>query len=389
VGNTQQRITSKIGLGATAALALALALTIPSAQAQTFIDLYNFTGSGGSSPQAQLLRDTAGNLYGAARRGGSSNAGVVFKLDKSGTETVLYTFSGGADGKFPSSGLIRDAKGNFYGTTREGGTSTYGTVYKLTAQGVETVLHSFAGTDGCFPSGGLVMDANENLYGVTPECGASGEGLVFRLGKNGKETILHSFAGGTTDGAYPYYTSVLMDGKGNLYGVTFIGGATNNGVLYKLAKSGKLTLLHSFAGGATDGCFPYGTPALDQLGNLVGTTQQCGASNHGIVYKLGKNGKETLLHNFAGGATDGSYPLSGVTMDTKGNLYGDTQLGGASNLGAVYELKKSKLTLLHSFAGSDGSSPLGDVLRDAKGNLYGTASAGGTGSVGTVWEITR
>ena len=396
MSNPRQRIHSKIrqrAVRSTLTLAVVLllgAVTILSAHAQTFTDLYNFTGSTGAFPQAGLVRDAAGNLYGATRRGGSSNSGVIFKVDSSGTETVLYVFTGGTDGKFPYGNLIRDAKGNLYGTTREGGTSTYGTVFKLDPKGVETVLYSFGGgADGCFPSGGLVSDAMGNFYGVTPECGASGDGTVFELDKGGKETILHNFAGGTTDGAYPYYTGLLRDAKGNLYGVTFIGGITNNGVLYKLSKSGILTLLHSFAGGTSDGCFPYGTPAMDKRGNLVGTTQQCGASNFGTVYKVSKSGKETVRYNFAGATSDGAYPLAGVIWDKQGNLYGDTELGGASNLGTVYELTKGTITLLHSFSGSDGSHSIGGLIRDAKGTLYGTASQGGTGNAGTVWQITK
>jgi uncharacterized repeat protein (TIGR03803 family) len=396
VSNPRQRIHSTIrqrAVRSTLTIAVVLllgAVTIPSAHAQSFTDLYNFTGSTGAFPQAGLVRDAARNLYGATRRGGSSNSGVIFKVDTSGTETVLYVFTGGKDGKFPYGNLIRDAKGNLYGTTREGGASTYGTVFKLDPNGVETVLYSFGGgADGCFPSGGLVAGAKGNFYGVTPECGAFGVGTVFELGKGGKETILHNFAGGTTDGAYPYYTGLLRDAKGNLYGVTFIGGTTNNGVLYKLNRSGILTLLHSFAGGTSDGCFPYGTPVMDKVGNLVGTTQQCGASNFGTVYKVSKSGKETVRYNFAGAMSDGAYPLAGVILDTQGNLYGDTELGGASNLGAVYELTKGTITLLHSFSGSDGSHSIGGLIRDAKGTLYGTASQGGTGNAGTVWRITK
>jgi uncharacterized repeat protein (TIGR03803 family) len=398
VSNPQQRIQSKIRQrAASSTLMLAVmfllgGVTIPSAQAQTFTDLFNFTGkTTGAFPQAGLVRDAAGNLYGATRRGGVLNFGVIFKVDTSGAETVLFNFSGGTDGKFPHGNLILDTKGNLYGTTREGGASTYGTVFKLDKNGVETVLYSFTGgADGCFPSGGLVTDAKGNFYGVTPECGASGVGTVFKVTKGGKETILHNFAGGTTDGAYPYYTSLLRDTKSNLYGVTFIGGTSNNGVLYRLNKRGTLTVLHSFAGGTTDGCFPYGTPTMDKVGNLFGTTQQCGASNSGTVYKVSKSGKETVRHNFAGGTTDGAYPLAGVISDTKGNLYGDTELGGASNLGTAYELKtKGTITLLHSFSTPDGTNPLGVLIRDAKGNLYGTTSKGGSGNAGTVWQITK
>jgi uncharacterized repeat protein (TIGR03803 family) len=398
VSNPHQRIHSKICRRAACfALTLALILllatvAVPSAQAQTFTDLFNFTGSTtGASPEAGLVRDAAGNLYGATRRGGVLNDGVIFKLNTSGVETVIFNFSGGTDGKFPHGSLILDAKGNLYGTTREGGASTYGTVFKMSPNGVETVLYSFAGgADGCFPSGGLVADAKGNLYGVTGQCGASGVGTVFKVSKSGKETILHSFAGGTTDGAYPYYTSLLIDAKGILYGVTFIGGTSNNGVLYRLNKRGTLTVLHSFAGGTTDGCFAYGTPIMDKIGNLLGTTQQCGASNFGTVYKVSRSGKETIRHNFAGGTTDGAYPLAGVILDANGILYGDTELGGASNLGAAFKLKPNgKVILLHSFSGSDGSHPLGVLIQDANGNLYATASQGGTSNAGDVWQITK
>ncbi len=260
----------------------------------------------------------------------------------------------------------------------------------MTENGTETVLHSFAGgtSDGCYPHGSLLMDSEGNLYGTTDECGTSGLGTVFKVSKTGKETVLHSFAGGTTDGDYPFYAGLLMDTEGNLYGNTYYGGASNEGVVYKLSKKGTLTVLHSFAGG-TDGCYPYGTPIMDSRGNLYGTTEHCGASSVGIVWKVSKKGTETVLHSFTGGSSDGEYPVAGVIMDAKGNLYGDTASGGASSLGTVYELnKKGTITLLHSFAGSDGEYPDGNLIRDAKGDLFGTASVGGTDGYGTVWKLT-
>jgi len=182
---------------------------------------------------------------------------------------------------------------------------------------------------------------------------------------------------------------LLMDAKGNLYGVTAQGGASNKGVVFKLSKNGRLTVLHSFVGGKADGCYPYGTPAMDAKGNLYGTTYMCGTANAGVVWKVGAKGTENVLHNFAGGSSDGAYPYAGVIMDAKGNFYGDTAYGGSSGDGTVYELnKKGKLTLLHSFAGSDGESPIGGLIRDAKGNLYGTAYEGGSDLYGTVWKLT-
>ncbi len=382
---------------ASAALTLAVVLALGvvatrSAQAQTFTDLYNFTGSSdGGNPWAGVVQDAKGNLYGTTYYYGSSNFGVVFEVDTNGTETVLYSFTGANDGGFPFAPLIQDAKGNFYGTTAYGGANNQGTVFEVNTKGTETVLYNFGGgtTDGCHPYGGLLRDKAGNFYGTTEECGSSGYGTVFEVSKSGKETVLHSFAGAPSDGKYPLYTSLLMDAKGNLYGVTEEGGASSYGLVYQLSKKRKLTVLHSFAG-ATDGCYPLGTPAMDKTGNLYGTAGSCGADNDGIVWKVSKEGTETLLHTFGGEPSDGAYPYSAVIMDAKGNLYGDTEKGGANDQGTVYKLnKKGTITLLHSFlSSSDGGNPVGGLIRDAKHTLYGTAEDGGSYGYGTVWKLT-
>jgi uncharacterized repeat protein (TIGR03803 family) len=403
MANSKQRCTwitrgSVRAAGAALTLAVALVLgvvTTPSAQAQTFTTLYNFTGSSdGASPYGSLVRDSTGNLYGTTEAGGVG-FGVVFKLSKNGKETVLYTFTGGSDGANPFVGLVRDTAGNLYGTTANGGASGYGTVFKVSKNGKETVLYSFmAGTDGCYPYGGLLRDNAGNLYGTTEVCGASGVGTVFKVSKSGKETILHSFAG-PPDGEFPSFTSLLMDTTGNLYGVAEQGGTYNQGVAYKLSKGGKFTVLYSFAGGTSDGCNVFGTPAMDNEGNLYGTANACGSSHVGIVWKVNTKGKETVLHTFSGGASDGAEPIAGLIMDAKGNLYGDTYQGGTANLGTAYKLnKKGTLTVLHSFTGSDGDYPYSGLIRDAKGTLYGTTLYGGSGTgcqngCGTVWTITK
>ena len=392
--------------GASVALASVVVLVLgagaQSAQAQTYKLLYSFHGWDGTNPQAGLVRDTAGNLYGTAQWGGTYDNGTVYELNKKGVLTMLYSFcpngDGCTDGAIPVGGLIRDTQGTLYGTTAGGGLSNYGVVFKLDTSGTETVLYSFAGstTDGCIPHGNLLRDKTGNLYGTAGYCGAFGYGTVFKLATTGTETVLHSFTG--SDGANPL-SSLIMDKKGNFYGATAFGGDLNCydggvgrgcGVVYKLSKSGTLTVLHSFAGGTTDGCYPDGTPAMDKNSNLYGTTEVCGASNSGIVWQLSKKGTETVLHNFAGGSSDGAYPLAGVILDAKGHLYGDTEGGGSSSDGTVYEVSKNrKLTLLHSFVGSDGSYPFGDVIRDAKGNLYGTTNTGGNPpQIGTVWKLT-
>ncbi len=395
--NAFQERLSKIRRGATsAALTLVIALVLgvvasQPAQAQTFTVLYNFPGSSdGATPYGALVQDRASNLYGTTVTGGGPGVGVVFKLDSSGKETVLHTFAGPPDGVYPFAGLLRDKSGNLYGTTEEGGASAYGMVFKVDTSGNETVLYSFAGgtTDGCYPFGGLIQDKSGNLYGTTELCGAFGYGTVFKLNKKGKETVLHSFAGGASDGQYPLYTSLLMDTQGRLYGVTQNGGAPGAGVLYKLSKGGDLTLLHSFAGGARDGCFPLGAPVMDKAGDFYGTSEACGSSNLGTVWKVNKKGTETILHSFAGGSSDGEYPLAGVILDPKGNMYGNTEEGGSAGEGTVYKLSKGgTLTLLHGFTGSDGEFPIGGLLRSAKGVLYGTTASGGASYEGTVWSI--
>jgi len=202
---------------------------------------------------------------------------------------------------------------------------------------------------------------------------------------NGTESVLHSFTG--SDGAYPTYTSLLIDKQGNLYGVTEGGGASDKGVLYVLRPSGKMTVLHSFRGGRKDGCGPVGTPVMDTNGNLFGAAEYCGSSFDGIVWRVSKSGGETVLHNFAGSPKDGANPFAGVILDAKGNLYGDTLTGGTSGYGTLYKLSKTgKLTLLHSFDGIDGAYPIGGLTWGARGSLYGTAVQGGSLGYGTAFE---
>ena len=368
--------------------------TAPSAQAQIYTVLHSFGGANdGQFPYAGLVRDGQGNLYGTTSEGGTSNYGTVFKIDGT-TETILYNFTGGADGATLVAPVIRDASNNLYGTTVAGGASGMGTVFKVEQNGTETVLHSFAGgtTDGCDPYGGLLRDKSGNLYGTTNKCGSAGVGVIFKISKTGKETVLHNFTGSTSDGSYPYLTSLIMDKKGNLYGVAQDGGTIGVGIVYKLNKSNKLTVLYSFRAGTSDGCYPYGIPIMDKSGNLYGTTYDCGAHDRGIVWKVSKAGVETILHNFAGGSSDGATPYAGVVMDPQGNLYGDTISGGIGEegIGTVYELSKNgTVTLLNSFDGSTGEYPYGGVIRDAQGNLYGTAFSGGSsGFAGVVWKIT-
>src|ERR1039458_5027725 len=201
--------------------ALAAMATAP-VQAQTATEtvLHHFASPPqGAYPEAGVVRDPAGNLDGTTVNGGAAGWGVVFKLDTAGRQTVLYNFTGGADGGNPSGGVIGDSAGNFYGTTLNGGAASWGVVFKLDKSGHETVLYSFTGgTDGWNPSGGVIRDSAGNLYGTTQIGGAEGWGVVFKLDKSGQETVLYSFTGGT-DGWNPS-GGVIRDSAGNLYGTT-------------------------------------------------------------------------------------------------------------------------------------------------------------------------
>ena len=261
---------------------------------------------------------------------------MVFKLDPSGNETVLYNFTGGADGGGPSAGVVRDTDGNLYGTTAYGGDLSAcgghacGVVFKLDPTGHETVLYSFTGGDGQTPLADLVRDKNGNLYGTTRDGGAFGYGVVFKVDPTGNETVLYSFTGGA-DGAHPW-AGVVRDENGNLYGTAGGGGAFGHGVVFEVDPTGKETVLYSFTGG-TDGGFPYGGLVRDKQGNLYGTTAYGGDQMDpcdglcGVVFKLDPTGKETVLYSFHGGA-DGADPMAGLFRDKNGNLYGTASSGG-------------------------------------------------------------
>jgi len=373
-----------------------LLFAVLSAHAQTFNVLHRFAGKGdGEFPWAGVMRDSRGNLYGTTQHGGSFDFGTLFKLDAHGKPAILHSFWGG-DGLWPYATLIRDQAGNFYGTATGGGTLEgggcrhgCGSVVKLDSAGKETVLYAFAGgADGSEPNAGVIRDDAGNLYGTTAGCGYSScGGVVFKVDKNGKETVLHTFTD-TPDGAGPTGT-LIRDRMGNLYGMTYRGGSFGRGLVFKIDPFGKETMLYNFTAGK-DGGEPQGTLLRDAKGNLYGVTfvggdLSCGYDGEGCgaIFRLDHHGKETVLYAFKG-TPDAAFPNGGLVRDKSGNLYGVTQQGGSgscgnSSCGTVYKLEPNgKETLLHSFTGgSDGSAPIGSLTIDESGNLYGTTNVGG------------
>ena len=351
--------------------------------AQKYSVLYTFQGeSTGSTPVSGLVEDSAGNLYGTTEIGGNtsvfaSGLGTVYKLTASGTETVLYNFSGGADGAYPFASVVRDSSGNLFGTTMGGGAGQCGTVFKLNPAGKETVLHSFdCMSQGAKPVSSLIMDPDGNLYGTTEVSGQSNpSGVVFKLDTSGNETVLHTFTG-KADGGTPV-ANLIRDSAGNLYGTTENGGSNGFGVVFKLDANANETVLHNFAQG-TDGAWPLAPLIEDAAGNLYGTTVYGDANTYGVVFKINTSG-QMISYDVFSQTSRGASPEAPVVRDAEGNLYGTTSKGGTYNLGVVFKVDVfGNETVLYNFTGkSDGSRPLAGLLFDSAGNLYGTTSQGG------------
>jgi len=406
----------------------ALMLLATSTWAATEKKLHNFhdNGTDGTYPAAGLIMDGEGNLYGTTRLGGDNNSGTVFELTPNGsggwTEKKLHNFGNGTDGVSPEAGLIFDAAGNLYGTTSGGGDhqcgdSGCGTVFEMTPNGsggwTEKKLHNFGnGTDGSVPLASLIFDAEGNLYGTTTYGGSHNAGTVFEMTPNGSggwtEKKLHNFGSGT-DGTYPV-ASLVFDAAGNLYGTTRYGGnylcASSAhygcGTVFEMTPNGSggwtEKKLHNFGINTADGAIPLADLIFDAAGNLYGTTTYGGNFNLGTAFEMTPNGSggwtEKKLYNFGVNGSDGTYPYVDLIFDAVGNLYGTTGQGGSHNSGTAFKLTPGSggwtETKLHNFNnnGTDGTYPDAGLIFDGAGNLYGTTSAGGDYNNGTVFEIT-
>jgi uncharacterized repeat protein (TIGR03803 family) len=323
-------------------------------------DFYSFSAATNGdypAPIGALAPDSRGDLYGIQAEAGdpTCNCGGVYQLTLSDgiwTQNILHNFTGGGsgDGAYPASGLVQDAAGNFYGTTEGGGVNMNGTIFELTQNTDGTwayaVIYEFGATssnDAEIPYGPLTIDSSGNLYGTSESGGEYGYGAVFRLSPNGAawtEAVLFNF---TLDyGSYPEPYGVVLDGVGNLYGVTLDGGAYAVGTIYKLTSAvgfWNRTVLHTFSGSG-DGAYPYGGLTIGPTGVLYGTTGYGGSYGYGNAYEFAlTNGKwkQTVLHQFTN-STDGAHPLAGVILDQLGNVYGTTQQGGAAGFGVAFEI---------------------------------------------------
>ena len=361
------------------------------------IVLYNFAGSSdGLYPESSLTFDSAGNLYGTTTLGGPFGNGTIYELSPNGNggwnKSLLYAFTGAADGGYPTSNLVFDSAGNLYGKAYGGGAYGYGVVFELSlAEGnwAEAVLYNFASDSGDEANpGNLIMDPAGNLYGtidagvfeLTPSVGGWTNQMIFSV-----ETI----------------SGLTMDAAGNIFGTGILPDGWGT---YQLSPNGNgawnPTTLHIFAGVGHDGDAAWGTPVADLAGNVFGTTCFGGTYGGGIVYKLrliaeGKNKGlwiESILHSFKGGL-DGACPMAGLALDAAGNIYGSTMEAGYFSYGTVFELaspqgkRDYKEKLLWSFNGADGEQPYSSLILDGAGNLYGAGMQGGANTRGIIFEV--
>jgi len=375
--------------------------------AQAEMVLYSFGSSSvsdGMYPIGNLVVDGKGNVYGTTSQAMPfARFGTVFEVSPIGTEKILYEFgSQPGDGGQPKGGLVRDSKGNLYGTT-----SDPGTLFEMVKSGknyTEKVLYTFANIiiDGAYPTGELVRDKEGNFYGTTYGGGSNSCscGTVFKLGSDGTLTTLHTFSG-NLDGANPY-GGVVRDSKGNLYGATLYGGNPEScdyqgcGTIFEITAEGEEKILYVFTGFA-DGSIPYSSLLRDAKGNLYGTTWSggyfgeetgCFTESCGTVFELTKKGALVALHAFTGYPGDGGNSYAGLVMDKQDNLYGTTYDGGAYDGGAVFEVTPTGVEkVLHSFNPPDGVLPQSGLTFDGDGNLYGTTFQGGTLGYGTVFKL--
>lgn len=361
----------------------------------TVIDNLGY-GTDGSNPQSGLILGSDGNFYGTTEYGGLIDDGAVYSLTTAGTESIVASFASGTASRGPVGALLLASDGNFYGTTYWGGTNNTGTVFKLAPDGTITTLWSFgSGSDGQFPEAGLVQASDGNFYGTTASGGTTGYGTVFRVTPGGVETVLWNFGTGM-DGYAPKCTFVIAN-DGNLYATTSLGGTNGNGTIIRVTLAGVETVVWNF-GGTVEGSLPAPNLIIGSDGSFYGTTEGGGANDGGTLFKFTLAGTLSVVWTFGAG-TDGSGPWSGVTQGADGNFYGTTITGGTIQIcgassygcGTIFRITPAgEETVLWDFGfGGNGAqvNPL-SVVQSTDGSLFGVTSFAGPASGGSIYQLT-
>ncbi len=354
--------------------------------AQTVKIVHSFDGTDGEFPSYVVLtQGRDGRMYGTTRLGGASNMGTIFKQRTTGNvNVVLHAFSG-SDGGVPYHGLTLARDGNYYGATNSGGDQSMGTVFKITAGGVITVLHSFTGADdGAFPIAQPIEALDGNLYGTT--LGSSSQAAtVYKLASSGNLTPFYTL---TQDDGYGIFAPLLQGLDGSIYVVADLGGVFGCGSILKLSKDGVLKNKHTF------NCRSGGAIPNDLVqtadGTIYGTTQAGGEFGGGTIFKLDSKGVVTLLYSFGANLTDGLNPNGGLTPGTDGNFYSSTENGGANGAGSLFKFTTGGVyTQLYSFPKVKGSTqaPVAAPTQHTSGLFYGVAAGGGLNGLGSIYTL--
>jgi len=344
--------------------------------AQTLQSICSFDGIN-QGCLASLTLGNDGNFYGTTRNGGSY--GSIFRVTTNGVLTTLVSFAN-TNGAAPCAALTLGNDGNFYGTTEEGGNISYGygTVFKVTTNGELTSLVSFANTNGANPVTPLTLGNDGNFYGTTYQGGQNNYGTVFKVTTNGVLTSLVSFD--FPNGMFPF-AGLTLGNDGNLYGTTSgTSWAGFYGNVFKVTTNGVLTSLVAFA--KTNGAYPQSALTLGNDGNFYGTTLQGGITNSthpsgfGTIFRVSTNGVLATLAFF--GVTNGMQPFAGLTLGNEGNFYGTTAGDQSSYFGNVFKVTTNgELTSIVTFANTNGASPQAPLTLGSDGNFYGTTFYGG------------
>ena len=381
--------------------------------------LHSFSGADGTSPSGALIQASDGHFYGTTAWGGDlscgggfgvpQGCGTIFRIDPTGTYTVIHAFTVNlTDPGWPSGSLLQGSDGSLYGTTAWAGDPNCpvsidlpgcGTIFRSDPSGNLTITHAFSGLDGAVPNAPLIQASDGNFYGTTALGGdlpcplglGDGCGVAFRMDPSGKVTVLHVFS--ASGGINP--SAALIQAKGgDFYGTANGGGnlscplvSGGCGTVFKIDTSGNLTVLYSFFG--SDGANPT-APLIQGIdGAFYGTTPIGGASKLGAAFRLDATGNFTVLHSFS--TVEGEEP-SGLIQGSDGYFYGTTQEGGSANAGTIFKMDISgNVTVLHSFTGgtSNGSVPSASLVQGKDGNLYGVTAYGGSSGDGVIFRISN
>jgi uncharacterized repeat protein (TIGR03803 family) len=343
----------------------------------------------GSSPNGSLYRDSDGSLYGMTNAGGGSagsisNGGTIFKITSVGSFSVLVQLPDGGKGMAPQESLVQAADGNFYGTTAEGGTDGFGTVYKLCTSGSYTVLRSLTPANGANPKGSLVQGRDGNFYGTTYNEGSNSLGTIFRMTPAGVVTVLKNLD--AASGKHP--EGNLVQGIGSdtaFYGMTTRGGNNEQGTIFKITSKGEFTVLKHLDRTTTGG-FPLGSLVHGTGGALYGMTSQGGTADGGTIFKISTAGIFNVIKHLSN--TTGRQPYGSLIKGSDGAFYGMTSTGGTLQYGTIFKLTSDNIyTVLKNLDGTTtGGAPEGNLVQGTDGTLYGMTPEGGQYKGGTIFK---